>query len=99
MFTIAKFRLIFLTISIFWMIFHQYLLLLFGVDFKDALADNIIFNVILIVDCYLVSNMLQYYKPNKDKFFHILFVSLFLSAFWVLFCKWAILHFVNVNQV
>jgi LytS/YehU family sensor histidine kinase len=81
------------------MIFHQYLLLLFGVDFKDALADNIIFNVILIVDCYLVSNMLQYYKPNKDKFFHILFVSLFLSAFWVLFCKWAILHFVNVNQV
>jgi sensor histidine kinase YesM len=81
------------------MIFHQYLLSLFGIDFNTALADNLIFNGLLMIDCYLVSNMFHYYRPQKEKFLYILFLSFFLSAFWVLFSKWIMLHFVTVDEV
>lgn len=43
--------------------------------------------------------MFHYYRPEKDKFFQVLFLSIFLSAFCVLFSKWMILHFVVVDEV
>ncbi|MEY3450312.1 MAG: hypothetical protein RL711_137 [Bacteroidota bacterium] len=99
MFTIARFRIIFLLVSIFWMIFHQYLLSLFGISFGIALADNLIFNGLLMINCYLVSNLFHYYRPEKEKFIYVLLLSMFLAAFWVLFSKWLVLHFITVDAL
>lgn len=81
------------------MCIHQYLLMFFGLSFSVVLADNLVFNGMLMLDCFLLMNMLNYYRPEKGIFLHLFLVSLLLSAFWVLFSKWIMLKFIAVDEL
>ena len=51
----------------------------FGFDWKLALADSAISNSLLMVACWLGSKIFQYYLPQRERRWNVLFIILGLS--------------------
>jgi LytS/YehU family sensor histidine kinase len=56
----------------------------FGFDWTQALADSAVSNGLLIIACWLISIIFQFYLPQKERRWNVLFIILGLS-FLVLF--------------
>ena len=70
--SVTRFRVIF---SICWLIIffdHVFLLRWFGLSWQTAVVDGAVNVVLLILCSLLVIMMLQYYLPQKEKYFHLL---------------------------
>lgn len=72
---------------------HAILLVNFGFDWTQALADSAISNGLLIIACWLISIIFQYYLPQKERRWNVLFIILGLS-FLVLFGQKGLLFLV-----
>lgn len=87
-----KFLSIFIASWLVWSGVHVYVLYSLGVYAGYAIADSVISNVMLCGASILLSNNLQYYLPEKDRFWYILAFSMFIAAVvWVgvkYFLKW-----------
>lgn len=52
-----------------------------------AITDALVSNVLLAAVCWLVSNNLRYYRPDKGKYVYMFVLCLVLSAVWVFIVK------------
>ncbi|MBS1599323.1 MAG: histidine kinase [Bacteroidetes bacterium] len=52
----------------------------FGFSLKVAALDSLVSNVQLLAACWMVSNILRFYMPQKELYWYILFLSLSLSS-------------------
>jgi len=59
-----------------------------GFSWPMALVDSSVSNVLLAAACVLVSNSLQYYLPQQERYWYILVLSLVLSGCWLLGIKY-----------
>jgi hypothetical protein len=70
----------------------------FGYSLKIAALDSTITNILLLAYCWLVSNSLQFYLPQKDRYWYILFLSLCLSFSILPGIKWIIQPFLDAGE-
>jgi len=85
--SVTRFRIIF---SICWVIVfvdHVLLLRWFGLSWSMAFVDGAINDALLTLACLLVIMMLQYYLPQKEKYFHLLTWCLLITVIVILITK------------
>ena len=86
-FSVVRFRIIF---SICWLIHivnFTFLLRLYGLTWNEAIIDNLISNILLILACLLIMNTLRYYTPRRERYLHIVIWCIFLSIIWSVICN------------
>ena len=71
-----------------WFALQSYLLYDFGFSWKIASTDAGTTSVLLAGACFLISNNLKYYQPEKGRSVFILMLCLVLSLFWLAACRW-----------
>lgn len=71
-----------------WFALQSYLLYDFGFSWKVATTDAGTTSLLLAGACFLISNNLKYYQPEKGRSFFILMLCLVLSVLWLAACRW-----------
>ncbi len=80
-----RFLFIFIGSWLLWSLLQVYVLHTLNVQWQFALADSGITNLLLCGACILLSNNLQYYLPQKERYWYILTSSVFIAAVvWLL---------------
>ena len=69
------------------------ILLWFNLSIKTAFIDSSISISLLTIASYLISNNLQYYRPEKNRYLFILFYCFILAVIWLFITNW------TLNQV
>lgn len=64
------------------------LIISFGISIEIAITDSVVNNALLALTGGLVINNFQYYLPQKEKYWYILVLSLLMSGFVLLACRW-----------
>lgn len=85
--SVTRFRIIF---SICWLIIfidHVFLLRWFGLSWSTAVFDGAVNVVLLILCSLLVIMMLQYYLPQREKYFHLLTWCVLITGMVILFTQ------------
>lgn len=52
----------------------------FGFSLKVAALDSLVSNIQVLAACWMVSNILRFYMPQKELYWYVLFLSLSLSS-------------------
>jgi two-component system LytT family sensor kinase len=85
--SVIRFRVIF---GICWLIIigdHLFLLKWFGLSWKNAIIDSTVNSGLLILACLLVIMMLQYYLPQREKYFHLVSWCVLITIIVILLTK------------
>ena len=88
--SVSSFRYIFFGWWVLWTLIQALLVMGFGFDWRLALGDSAISNALQLAACWLVSNIFQYYLPQKDRQWNMLFIAIGLSAMVLLGMRWAL---------
>jgi hypothetical protein len=83
-----KFLLVFIAWWITWAGIQTWVLYWLGFSFWLSATDSVVTNILLSGACVLISNNLQYYLPQRQKYGYILLLSLILSGGWLLAVKY-----------
>lgn len=81
-FSNKKNRLIFAACWIQWTAVHFFMLTDWGMDWKISLQDAIITNALLAGVCVVISNILRYYRPQKNRYIYLLVICLATTGLW-----------------
>jgi two-component system LytT family sensor kinase len=92
-----RFRLIFFSWWLVWMIIHIVVVNSFSLTLQQVLTDSILSNLFLAGTCWLVASNMRFYLPQKERYWYILFISLSFSAICLLFTRW-IISLIAYNQ-
>ncbi len=74
--SVSKFRNSFLGWWIVWAILHALLIRSYGYSLNDAILDSFVTNALLFGACWIISNILRYYLPYKDRYLYVLIICL-----------------------
>lgn len=66
-----------------------------GFSWDISVIDSATSNLLLAAACILVSNTLQYYLPQRERYWYIVVLSLALSGGWLLAIKYALPLLIN----
>ncbi|MBS1563571.1 MAG: histidine kinase [Bacteroidetes bacterium] len=66
---------------------HMWVLSGLGFSLHTSFTDSAVSNVLLALACVVVSNTLQYYLPQRERYWHLFVLSLVLSGAWLLAIK------------
>jgi sensor histidine kinase YesM len=86
--TVSRFRNSFFGWWGIWAALQALLINSYGFSYNFAVVDSIITNILLLAASWLVSNILQFYMPEKDRRWYVLFISLVLSLMVTASSKW-----------
>lgn len=86
--SVNKFRYAFTTWWLVWGGLHAMLIKNFGFPTNVAILDSAVTNLQLVGACWLVSNILKYYLPQKERYWSILVLSAGLSGLTLLNTNW-----------
>lgn len=75
------------------------ILLWFGFSIKTAFYDSIISISLLAISSYLISNNLQYYRPEKNRYLLILFYCSILAALWLFITNWILSQVIKFDTI
>lgn len=96
--TVSRFRNTFFGWWVIWAILQGLLIYSYGFSYQIAAVDSIVTNDLLLAACWMVSNILRFYTPEKDRKWYIIFLSLILSLMVTSAGKW-ILEYAYSNPV
>jgi hypothetical protein len=69
----------------------------FNFSWQIAIADSVVSNTYLAIGCIIISNMLGYYQPKKQKLPYVVLVTVVISALVVIAARYS-LAFLFFNQ-
>ena len=87
-FSYKRFRLVFICCWLVIITQHVLLLLFYDLPLKQALADGLVTNGLLLLCTLLIINTLRYYVPNVKQYFNFFILCFVLTIFEVLLGKW-----------
>jgi two-component system LytT family sensor kinase len=64
-----------------------------SINWQIATADSLISNGLLALGCIIISNMLGYYQPKKEKMLFVLLLNGMLTAIGIFLSKYALEYF------
>ena len=85
--SVTRFKIIF---SVCWLIIildHVFLLRWFGLSWTESIVDAAVNDSLLILACLLVTMMLRYYLPQREKYFHLVSWCILISIIVILLTK------------
>jgi sensor histidine kinase YesM len=71
-----------------WAFLQGLLIYSYGFRLETAAFDSIVTNDLLLASCWMVSNILRFYLPYKDRFWYIIIMSIVLSLLVTSSGKW-----------
>lgn len=80
-----------------WSAIQVTLLNTWSLSWPVAITDAVLTNTLLAAICWLVSNNLQYYRPQKAKHIYILILCAALSGIWIALIKLGMHQLYNDN--
>ena len=83
----SKFRYAFSGWWLVWAGLHTILIISYGFSAKIAVLDSLVTNLQLVGACWLVSNILKFYLPKKERYWYFLILSAGLSGLTLLITK------------
>ncbi len=71
--------------------------ILYGLGYSLVLSvtDSLVTNVLLAGCCVLISNILQYYSPRKERYWYILVLSALIGLIWLLIVSYGLPYVVD----
>jgi sensor histidine kinase YesM len=60
----------------------------FALSWIASTTDSVLSNLFLLFGCLLVINTLRYYRPRREKYFHIIIWCLLLTSLWLVLVNW-----------
>jgi len=82
-----QFRLVFAICWLCWSVLHAFTLNWFGFEWKDAVWESAISNLLLAGFSLLITITLQFYIPQKNKYGYILGLCSVLALIWLLLSR------------
>jgi two-component system, LytTR family, sensor kinase len=55
----------------------------FGLEWQEALVDSTVSNGLLGFTCFIISTMLQQYRPSKERYLYVLVWCFLLTGLWL----------------
>lgn len=77
--SVSKFRNPFFVWWIVWGCLHALLIVHYGYSLENAVLDSLVTNGLLMGACLLISNILRYYLPYSNRYWHVFFISIMFS--------------------
>ncbi len=96
----ASFRNIKLIYTLWWMVWmwlHAAIVHRLGYDWRIAFYDSLISNVLLILVCLAIGNIIRYYQPSKTTAWKLIVWCFLAALFWVWLSQWIITQVVFEN--
>lgn len=90
--SVKRFRLIYFSCWIGWLLLHAWLLTRLGFDLRIAFTDSIINNALLMAASVILSNNLGYYRPQEGKYYYLVAWGIGLVAVCTALGKWLLVH-------
>ncbi|MEO6961539.1 MAG: histidine kinase [Puia sp.] len=90
--TVSKFRNTFFGWWVVWSILQGLLIYNYGYSLEISVVDSVVTNNLLLAACWMVSNILRFYMPEKDRKWYILFLSILLSLMVTSSAKWILAY-------
>jgi hypothetical protein len=84
---VSKFRYAFSGWWLVWAGLQTILIVGYGFSAKSAVLDSLVTNLQLVGACWLVSNILKFYLPKKERYWYFLILSAGLSGLTLLITK------------
>jgi two-component system, LytTR family, sensor kinase len=81
---------VFIAWWILWMATQTLVVYWAGFAWQPALADSLVYNILLAGVCLLIAHIMQYYLPQKERYWYIAAISTLSSATMVWLSKWII---------
>jgi hypothetical protein len=94
----ARFRLLFAASWLLWIGLQIKVLHWYQFSVSAAFMDSIVSNILLAGTCILISNLLSYYLPSKERYGYILALVSILSIVWLLASRLLLILFVAHND-
>ena len=92
--SVSKFKKVFISWWVVWAALHFMVLYWLGFSFRISVYDSLVSNMLIAAGCLLISYVMQFYLPQKERYWYILAVSIFLSLLLVFIGKW-LLSYIN----
>lgn len=90
-----RFRIIFAICWWGWAQLHAIVLANFGFSWSTAIYDSVISNILLAATALLVTVILQFYLPQKNKYAYILSLCVVLTVIWLLLSRTLLMLFLQ----
>jgi two-component system, LytTR family, sensor kinase len=84
-----------------WLIWGALQAILFhrlGFNWHIAIQDSTVSNFLIAAACLLISHIMQFYLPQRERFGYILLISIGLSFLVLFISKWILTYFNSGNQ-
>jgi len=75
-----------------WIITQAWVIYWFGFTWQVAFIDSVVSNLLLAIAQYALTNVLNYYRPRKDKGIYIFVLNLGIAAIWISAVKYILAH-------
>lgn len=89
-----KFGKVFLAGWLVWAGLHFFVFYSIGFSFRVSITDSLVNNIITAGGCLMVSYVMKFYLPQKERYWYIIAISVFLSIFLMFISKSILL---NIN--
>jgi sensor histidine kinase YesM len=97
-FKVARFRLVFTASWLLWMALQVKVLHWYQFSLTAAFTDSLVSNLLLAGTCILVSNILSYYLPVKQRYIYILTLVTIFSVAWLLLSRFILMLLIGNND-
>jgi len=94
----SRFRIVFAASWCLWIGLQVKVLHWYQFSLSAAFTDSLVSNVLLAGTCILVSNILSYYLPVKQRYFYILSLVCVFSIAWLLVSRFILMLLVGNND-
>ena len=97
-FTSTKFKLFFAGLVCLVTALHAFVLHGYGFDWKISIWDGIVNNLLLGFITFLITVILQYYIPQKNRYSYFIALCGMLTLIWILIIRMALLNLISTHE-
>jgi sensor histidine kinase YesM len=94
-FSVKKFLWLFSAWWCTWAGVQAWMLYGFGYTATSALTDSFMSNVSLAFSCVLIAHILQYYVPNRERYWYISVISILIAILWAISIFYTLPYFIS----
>jgi two-component system LytT family sensor kinase len=80
---------------ILWMCLHANILQRLGYVWRTAYIDSIVSNILLLLFCLTISNIIRYYQPSKTTAWKLVIWCFLAASLWVWCSQWPLKKFMS----
>jgi two-component system LytT family sensor kinase len=97
-FKTTGFRIVFSVLALGWLLFHLFLLRWFGFNWALSVWDSVISNFLLMGIAFVMTIILQFYIPNRNRYSYLFALCVILTLTWFFTSRAIILLVLNQQQ-